>query len=107
MKFFAIMLSIFLTPLFASAADAGKIVLLSFGSNTAQTVRPGTAQFQIAGGFSENGCNGSYAAITGSDTHLVSLLLSAQAQDKEVTVFLDSNSKYYDDRCLVSYLEVQ
>ena len=48
------------------------------------------------------------AAIANEDSHLISLLLMAKAQDKEIEVHLDSQSsgKYYSNRCLVTYLEI-
>ncbi len=91
-----------------SAGDTGKINYISFASNTAVTVRPGTAQFSIVGGFpgAHSECNKDYAAVSGDDQHLISLLLMARAQDKEIEIHLDSTSKYYSDRCLVSYIEL-
>lgn len=90
-----------------SAGDTGKISYMSFASNAAVTVRPGTAQFSIVGGFSgaNSECNKDYAAVSGHDQHLISLLLMAKAQDQEIEVHLDHTNKYYSDRCLVSYIE--
>lgn len=88
------------------ASDTGLATNISFASSISNTVRPGTAQFSIQGGFSEAECNDTYAAIAKEDSHLISLLLSAHAQNKPVEVFLDSTNKYYGDRCLVSYIEI-
>ena len=90
------------------AANSGVIQEISFASNVAETVRPGTAQFSIEGGFSEFGdCNKTYAAIDHADHYLISLLLTAKTKNMAVEVHLDKNRKYFADRCLVAYLEIQ
>ena len=99
--------AVFLSDFAHAAGDIGKINYLSLASNVAKTVRPGTVQFSIVGGFlkAPTGCNKDYAAVSGEDQHLISLLLMAKAQEKEIEVHLDSTNKYYSDRCLVSYIE--
>lgn len=87
-------------------SSEGKIAKISSASIVATTSRPGSTQFSIEGGFSEEGCNSDYAAIHNDDAHLLSLLYMAKAQDHAVRVFLDSADKYHSDRCLVSYLEI-
>ena len=91
------------------AADTGLIDHVSFASTVtvASNFRPGTAQFEIVGGFTQQGCNNRYAAISNEDSHLISLLLSAQAQGKPVEVHLDPTKQYYSDRCLVSFLALR
>ncbi len=86
------------------ASDTGLVTYMSFASNITQTVRPGTVQFSIQGGFSQVNCNATYAAVAKEDSHLMSLILSAQAQNRSIEVSLDEDSKYYQDRCLVNYL---
>lgn len=90
-----------------SSAATGKITRVSFASAVASTSRPGSAQLSIQGGFKTPGCNTGYAAVSKDDTHLISLLLMAKAQDKVVTIFLDASAKYFGDRCLVNYIELQ
>ncbi len=91
------------------AGDTGKVNYMSFASSKALTVRPGTAQFSIVGGFpnAQGDCNKDYTAVSGEDSHLISLLLMAKAQDKEIEVHLDPTNTYYSDRCLVSYIELR
>ena len=91
-----------------AGSSTGQILEISFASSIATTTRPGTAQFSIEGGFEATGdCNQNYAAISNEDTHLISLLLMAKAQNKEIEVFLDSTNKYHTNRCLVNYIELQ
>ena len=104
-KIFIVLLSIISVNTLA-AGNTGKVLEVSFASTIANTVRPGTVQFSIQGGFSWASCNQEYAAIAKEDSHLISLLIAAKAQDKAIEVHLDSGSKYYSDRCLVSYLEM-
>lgn len=108
MKYFKIIFIslIFISPSVFAAGDIGQLLELSFASKVASTVRPGTAQFSIEDGFNQADCNQSYAAISNEDTHLISMLIAAKAQNKAVEVHLDSNNKYYQDRCLVNYLEI-
>ena len=102
---FIIVLS-FLSANTLAARNTGQVLEVSFASTVATTVRPGTVQFSIQGGFSWANCNQEYAAIAKEDSHLISMLIAAKAQNKAIEVQLDSNSKYYSDRCLVSYLEM-
>jgi len=87
--------------------SVGKIIEMSLASKVAATVRPGTTQFSISGGFENapSSCDKTWAAIANEDTHLVSLLLMAKAQDLQIEVHLDSTNEYYSGRCLVSYIE--
>lgn len=110
MKVFVYFIGLFLFLCSSSAfssSSTGNITKISFASSIASTSRPGSVQFSLNGGFNTSGCNQTYAAISKEDTHLISLLLMAKAQNKSVEVFLDTNSKYFSDRCLVNYLELQ
>ncbi len=108
MKFFLLAIAIFICANTAFADDKGKVNYMSLASNIAATVRSGTVQFSIEGGFqhAHSDCNKDYAAISGEDPHLISLILMAKAQDKEIEVYLDHTNTYYLDRCLVSYIEL-
>ena len=98
-------------------ASKGTIFELSMATNmegptdtAGPTVRKGTTQFRIEGGFDQapDGCSKVYAAVSGNDTHMISLLLMAEAQGLEISVHLNhlDNGKYYSDRCYVSYLSL-
>ena len=93
------------------AGSKGKVYELSMATNMqGPTVRAGSTQFRIEGGFDQapEGCDKVYAAIAPEDSHMVSLLLMAQAQDLEVIVHLNhlSDGEYYSGRCYVSYLSL-
>jgi hypothetical protein len=73
-----------LSEVVISGANSGKITYLSFASPVASSVRPGSAQFSIEGGFSLGDCDLTYAAIAKEDTHLISLLLMAMSQGQKI-----------------------
>jgi hypothetical protein len=88
------------------ADNTGKVTGLSLASTAEGTLRAGTVQFSIEGGLSTASCDQTYTAILKEDTHLISLLLMAKSQNRPVRVYLDVNNKYYQDRCMVNYLEM-
>lgn len=102
-------LSFFLIVMMSSsvfAQSVGKVIQISFASSVTDTVRPGSVQFTMVGGFSDSGCNATYAAIHPDDKALVSLLISAKMVNRDIVVSLNSNHKYFADRCYVKYLSM-
>jgi hypothetical protein len=63
---------------------------------------PDIVQFKIEGNFNNATCDNTWAGIRKVDNHLVSALLAARAADKVVQVYLDSNDKYFAERCVVT-----
>jgi len=93
MKFIKVVFLLVISNLVFADANIGIVTEVSFAS-ISTTIRPGSAQFSIAGGFSVFGdCDQTYAAIAKEDTHLLSLLLMAKAQGNEVEIHLNANNK--------------
>lgn len=86
------------------AANDGKIVRLDFsgGSSHWGAGHSDMVQLSIEGGYETSDCNGTYAAIRKSDSHLVSAALAAFMAGKRVTVRLNSADKYHTNRCVIT-----
>ena len=98
-----ISLCMLLFSAFSFAANSGKITYMLAASKT-NTSHTDVVQISIEGGFSNGACDTAYAGIRKSDSHLISLALTAYTTGKPVTVYIDAGDVYYPatSRCVIS-----
>ncbi|WOI37706.1 hypothetical protein R1T43_01320 [Alteromonas sp. CI.11.F.A3] len=108
MKLRWILFAFFLFGTFVTKAD-GLITSIVF-SGPDDPSHQDIVQIQLEGGFSEfTNCNSSYSAIRNTETReaMISFALSAYLAKIPVAVKLNSNDKYFSDRCTISRIYAQ
>ncbi len=97
--------AVLVASVFAGNAVAGKITYISV-SGADDPAHPNVVQLIIEGGYAEAGCDNTIAAIRDSETYLISMALIAQKTGDHLIAVLNSNDKYFDNRCIISRLSI-
>ena len=102
-----ILFTFFVSGHFAVKAD-GLITSIVF-SGPDDPSHQNVVQIQLEGGFEFSNCNSSFSAIRNTEAReaMISFALSAYVAKIPVAVKLNSNDKYFSDRCTISRIYAQ